>query len=163
MRNTYIGLTVLLISLMALSSCKFDKNQRKNNLPYSKVEIYCACITTIPSNHGNIVMSTCSSPWQIPPSKFIRPEVLYYSTNDNDVIHSLENIFFKSKYRSDTLLDGTDARFVVLMKRNESMADTLVFSSQTEFTLNERYKLEYSINIIDSVRRIIGKGHIQCD
>lgn len=163
MRNTFINLTVLLAFMVFIYSCKSYKKNDNDNLTYSKIEIYCACMNTVPINNGYTVISNCSSPGQIPPSRFIKPEVLYYSTIDTGIINSLKNIFFRSSYKSDTLGGGTDARFVVLMKKSDFIADTLVFNNQTVFTLNEKYRLEYSINIIDSIRKIIGKERIDCE
>lgn len=144
------------------TACKFGNNKaNKSNLQYSVVEMYCACIRSTPIEKGFVVMSDCSSPARIPPSTFIRPEVLYYTTSDTTIIYALRDIFFKSEYKSDSV-HGTDARFVVLLKRNQSSADTLVFINETEFVLNEQFKLSYSMNIMDSIRKIIGKESIQC-
>lgn len=165
MKNTFRYLTILLVYIIFACSCNPNNRAGTTSLPYSKVEIYCACMSSVQSNEGYIVMQNCTTPGHTGPDKLIKKELLYYSTSDTNVINSFWNVFFKNNHKSETLIDGQDAGFVILMKKSEFIADTLVFSNtdQAVFTFNEKYKLTYSINIIDSVRKLIGKEHIECE
>lgn len=157
MKNYFLILYIILFGLILNLSCSDNKR------PYSKVEVYCACMSTYPANDGFVVMSQCLTPARTAPSRFIKPDVLYYSSEDTLVVNSLSKLFFESEKRTDTIQNGTDARFVILLRRNAQNADTLVFQDQTVFVLNEKYRFIYDINIIDSVRGIIGKKEIKCD
>jgi len=74
-------------------------------------------------------------------------------------------MFFDSKYVSDTLIGGADARFVVLMKRSDLIANTFVFRDHDQgiFSFNEKYNFKYNFRVIDSIRKILKKDQISCE
>ena len=173
MKKLFINLNGLLIFISFAYSCKSYKKTDNSSLPYSKAEIYCTCIATIPSipedsnvenpNVENIVMINCSDQGYRGPNRLIKAELLYYSTIDTNILNSLREVFFYSNHKSEIKKNFQTSGFVILMKKNEFIADTLTFLDQDEFALNEKYKLRYPINIIDSVRKIIGKDRIECE
>ena len=150
--------------LIFLLSCNFKSNKLDNNsiqAEYVKAEIYCFCVYEIHTKN-QVFINTCSTPASVKPYTLIKPDRLFYLTNDTTIIKRLKRVFFEKKEKIDTLTEPSDARLVVLLKKNDLSADTLVFDREYSFNFNEKYKFSYSFQVMDSIRSILNKKTISC-
>ena len=120
-------------------SCNYsNKGKDKIQSWYVKAEIYCFCLDEYYPNNQTFHMA-CSTPATVHAYTLIQPESLFYSTNDTMIIKRLKKVFFDKREKTDTLTQASDARFVVLLKKNDLSADTLVFDREYSFNYNEKY------------------------
>jgi hypothetical protein len=158
------GLTLASLSMI---SCKYKDDKISNyNMQqgdYTKVEIYCHCISDYHTDQGNVTMINCTSSGGIRSHELIEPEYFFDSTSDKTTIQALKRIFFERKEAADTITKGySDARLVFLFRKNKSEADTLVFISDYDFNYNEKFRFTYSFHIMDSLEKIFKKDKIEC-
>ena len=145
-------------------SCNYNDKTTENKKiqpEYIKAEVYCFCLNEIQQNYQTLRIS-CSTTASVRPYELINANELFYSTNDTMIIKRLKNFFFDKREKIDTLIQGSDARFVVLLKKNDLSTDTLVFNNEYSFNFNEKYKFNYSFQIMDSIKSILNKKTLTC-
>jgi hypothetical protein len=156
----------IFIFLFYFFSCRNYTKPVNNKIQaeYVAIEIYCFCVYDF-SSKNQAFYNTCSTASFISAHMLVRPERLYYSNADQQIIKKFKNIFFGNTLSKDTLTQPTEARLVILFKKNDSTGDTLIFntSNYKSFNFNDKYKFNYPYNVMDSIKVILNKRKITCD
>ena len=139
----------------------------KNMSSYSSIDVYCYCFLNEPGtkNHkGETVRNfgMCTTPFRITPSVLAKPQQLLFTTTDSVVVNNFRNLMFE-KVSIDTMNFEIDARFLLLLRKDHIEADTLVFIANNKFYFNNGFSLNYSVDVMESIRRIMKREKIECE
>lgn len=156
--NTFI------INPIDTASLSLNKNDFTD---YTGIEIYCFCFLSEPPHEdekGNMVsnLAICTTPFRIKPVHLINSENLFYSNNDFEIVNSIRDIFFREKEIIKNRCE-IDTRFLILLKKDGLQSDTLVFMNNRQFCYNNTYQLNYSFNVMDSIKKRLNMKKIKCD
>src|SRR5688572_1728813 len=140
--------------------------ENANDTSYYKAEIYCWCFGGIPlyrKKDGSTVVKGqfCETPVRINATDLIMPERLFISVTDKSSVNKLKDLFLKRADSINQISYDVDSRFLILL-RSDRHADTLNYYIGDEFILNDKYRLKYSINIFDSISKILLFKNIMC-
>jgi hypothetical protein len=175
MRFILLLFTVLLVCI----SCTPKKKEwlpgsEPNNAVYSSVEMYCLCFydsTDVVNADGTITTSdgSCETLVRVDPSAMIKEDLLFDSTSNRNVITAIQRVIFnrirsaeKLKGVNNSKFEGVDSRFVILFKGKDGGSDVFVVSSSRQYIYNGKYKLDYSFNVMDSIKSILHINKIKC-
>jgi len=134
---------------------------------YSSIEIYCWCFydsAAIQNKDGTLSKTTsdCTTPFPITPLELINQKDFFDSVSSVSKIEAFRNLVFERKKNVEPRNLVVDSRFLILFKKNNFEADTLVLYSSS-LLYNGKYLLNYSFNIFDSIRNILGINKIDCN
>lgn len=126
------------------------------------MEIYCFCFRDKKSKDSKRDTAViCHTPFRLTPQHLLNPDYLLYKTNDSLIINSIANTVL-SNTKAMKNAPQFEARFVVLLKKNYSSADTLAYIDNRTLYYNNGMAVEYSFNILDSIKKIIKMEEIDC-
>lgn len=161
MSYTSLYIFIFIIFFGSCSNHSKPDNNNKAQAEYVAIEFYCFCVYEFYTKNQTFI-NTCSTPALVHAYKLVRPNALFYSTKDEKIIKRVEKIFFEKIEKIDTLTQATDARIVILLRKNDLSTDTLVFNGEYNFSFNEKYNFRYSFQVLDSIRNILNKKTISC-
>ena len=152
------------IGIMFVFSCNNNRKiiNESEQETYSKAEIYCYCVAE-DSIKNQVFINTCSTSFSIHPKELVKPDKLFYSTSNKLLLNQIKELFFNKRNKMDTLIRGVDARFLILLKKNEFKADTLVFRDEYSFSFNGKFNINFSFQMMDSLRSILNRKVINCN
>ena len=154
------------ILTVALWRCS---NEKKITQPYQAVKIYCWCFShghDIVNKDGTISKAPgsyhCETFVRVKPQNLIVQRNLSDSITNPAVMDKLNKLIFEGKTTAIPDDPKPDARFVIVFIRPNSEADRLTYANDTSFSYNEKYTYNYSFNVMDSIKKILGKKQISC-
>jgi hypothetical protein len=154
---------VLTIYAFALA-CKDDSRVSSakpliNIDTYRRIDIYCWCL------YDSAVFgpdSRCETPIAIRPSEIVREQNLLDSITDSSTVARIVDLVFRKQKERKVWYYGADSRFLLMFRRSDNSADTLVFNQQHTFSFNGIELFMYSFDVFDSLRTILNKPSIHC-
>ena len=153
--------------MVANLSCHNSSQGPTSSTEYASIEAYCMCFeydhTQAPKIGATGLARYCETDIAIQPTSLATPGHLFDSTGDPKIVNSLKRILFLEKDAKIQELEfPPNSRFLILLKKKDSQADTLVYYFRNKFVQNSKYLLSYSFDVLDSIRRVLGKEKIDC-
>lgn len=165
-------LPVFVIFTLLIYSCNNQQQKEKiyddnakttsgiKDSSYSKIEIYCWGF----SSDSLITVNHCTpTGGRTSPSEFINDKILIDSIVNKNTINLLKNMIFGNKKDLGAAKYGCDTRFLMLFKKNDLNADTIVYGGTDVLCFNDKLLFNYTFEIMDSIRYFLNKEEISCD
>ena len=165
-------LQIFVIFTLLICSCNNQQQKEKKinesdkekilenlNLPYSTIEVYC---WGFKSNSAFTVDDCIPTGGRTAPSELINDKILIESITDKDTINLLKNMIFGNK-KDLGPARSCETRFLMLFKKNELEADTVVYGGTDVLCFNDKLLFNYTFKIMDSIRYFLNKEEISCD
>ena len=99
----------------------------------------------------------------IKPNELIYSKILYRTIENRDTIELLKNMIFSNKKDLGEAKFVCHAQFLILFKHDDLGADTVGYAGLDKLCFNDRFLFNYTFNIMDSIKYIIGEPVIKCD
>jgi len=160
----------ILIGLCAIIGirCSGDKKPPAGLTEYKSVRLYCVCFeyrkTDVVKTGISGVPQPCGTDIAVYPASVVSPAYLFDSASNANIMNSLKRIIFTERDQNAEIERSRpdDSRFLILFQTDEAHADTLVYLFPNKLLLNSNYLFTYSFDVMDSIRRTIGKEKIDC-
>ncbi len=147
------------------SSEKETKRSVTDSVVYNKIEIYCYCFQLSAHEQMSTTYSiSCGDDIDnFSLKNVISPKHYFDSVTDSKKINSFVNFVFHSYNKTEPAEKYPLARFVMLFKKNNDKADTVILNYDQSLNINGKTLYTYPFYVMDTVRSIINKYKIECD
>lgn len=147
----------------------FCNSIKKVTEKYDQLKVYCWCFS-----HGNEIVNKdgtksrnpgdyqCQTFVRVKPQDIIRPENLSDSITNQSQLARISEMLMKGY--SDTIMDNPkpDARFVLVLRDKAGEEQRITYSNDYNLVFNEQYSLNYKFNVMDSLKKLLGKSRFHC-
>lgn len=141
-------------------SNKSNELSEKPETGYTSMEIYCWGF----HSDSLITVKDCMpTGGGITPSELVDSKVLIRTVKSIDTIKALRDMIFVNKKDLGPAKHGCESRFLILFKKNDSVADTIVHGGKEVLCFNDKSLFNYTFNVMDSIKHILGTKEISCD
>jgi hypothetical protein len=143
-------------------SCNMRSSQH-NFATYSRVDIYCWCFYKDTAFQFPGKRRGCETMIPLLPEDLVTGNPIA-STRNLDTIKKLSNLIFKSPSTKMPVKGYDDCRFVIRFKKDNGDIDLVSNYDKMPLAINfnGEYEFTYTFDVIDSVRKILGKSVIDC-